>query len=47
MDRLPRCVEGGREASNPVASISGNLKGSAIESAGIQVFDKGVKTAAE
>ena len=36
-----------REAANPVASVSGNLKGSAIESAGIQVFDKGAKTAAE
>jgi hypothetical protein len=36
-----------REAANPVVSISGNLKGSAIESAGIQIFDKGVKAAAE
>jgi hypothetical protein len=36
-----------REAANPVVSISGNLKGSAIESAGIQIFDKGAKAAAE
>jgi sRNA-binding protein len=32
-----------REAANPVVSISGNLKGGAIESAGIQIFDKGAK----
>ena len=36
-----------KEAANPVVSISGNLKGSAIESAGIQIFDKGAKAAAE
>jgi hypothetical protein len=36
-----------REAANPVVSVSGNLKGSAIESAGIQIFDKGQKTVAE
>ena len=36
-----------REAANPVASVSGNLKGNVIESAGIQIFDKGAKTAAE
>jgi hypothetical protein len=30
-----------------VVSISGNLKGSAIESAGIQIFDKGAKAAEE
>ncbi len=35
-----------RVAANPVVSISGNLKGSVIESAGIQVFDRGVKAAA-
>ena len=35
------------EAANPVVSISGNLKGSAVESAGIQVFDKGAKAAGE
>ena len=35
-----------REAVNPVVSISGNLKGNAVESAGIQVFDKGAKAAA-
>jgi hypothetical protein len=36
-----------REAANPVASVSGNLKGNTIESAGIQIFDKGAKTATE
>lgn len=36
-----------REAANPVVSISGNLKGNAVESAGIQIFDKGAKAAAE
>jgi len=35
-----------KDATNPVVSISGNLKGSAIESAGIQIFDKGAKDAA-
>jgi hypothetical protein len=32
-----------QEAANPTVSISGNLKGNAIEAAGIQVFDKGAK----
>lgn len=32
-----------REAANPTVSISGNLKGNAIEAAGIVVFDKGAK----
>ncbi len=36
-----------REAANPTVSISGNLKGNAIEAAGIVVFDKGAKPAAE
>ena len=36
-----------REAANPVVSISGNIKGGAVESAGIQVFDKAAKAAAE
>ena len=36
-----------REAANPVISISGNLKDNAVESAGIQIFDKGAKAAAE
>ena len=36
-----------REAANPVVLISGNLKDNAVESAGIQIFDKGAKTAAE
>lgn len=34
-----------REAMNPAVSISGNLKGYTIESAGIQIFDKGAKPA--
>ena len=34
-----------REAANPVVAISGNLKGTKVESAGIQVFDKGAKAA--
>jgi sRNA-binding protein len=36
-----------KEAVNPTVSISGNLKGNAIEAAGIVVFDKGAKPAAE
>jgi sRNA-binding protein len=36
-----------REAANPTVSISGNLKGNAIEAAGIVVFDKGAKPATE
>jgi sRNA-binding protein len=36
-----------REATNPMVLISGNLKGTAVESAGIQIFDKGVKAVAE
>jgi hypothetical protein len=35
-----------REAANPAVSLSGTLKGSVVESAGIQVFDKGAKDAA-
>jgi sRNA-binding protein len=34
-----------KEAVNPTVSISGNLKGNAIEAAGIVVFDKGTKMA--
>jgi hypothetical protein len=34
-----------REATQPVVTISGNLKGQVVESAGIQVFDKGAKAA--
>lgn len=34
-----------KEAVNPTVSISGNLKGNAIEAAGITVFDKGAKAA--
>lgn len=36
-----------KEAVNPTVSISGNLKGNAIEAAGIVVFDKGAKAAVE
>jgi hypothetical protein len=36
-----------QEAANPMVSISGNLKGDIVESAGIQVFDKGAKSAGE
>lgn len=32
-----------KEAANPMVAISGNLNGDAVESAGIQVFDKGAK----
>ena len=35
-----------REAANPAVTITGNLKGGAVESAGIQVFDKGARAAA-
>ncbi|SMF97839.1 ProQ/FINO family protein [Methylomagnum ishizawai] len=34
-----------REAASPVVTISGNLKDGVVESAGIQVFDKGAKAA--
>jgi hypothetical protein len=34
------------EAANPAVSLSGTLKGGVVESAGIQVFDKGAKDAA-
>lgn len=36
-----------REAANPMVAISGNLKGNSVESAGIQVFDKGTKNAGD
>lgn len=36
-----------QEAAQPVVSISGNLKGDVIDSAGILVFDKGSKQAKE